>query len=41
MDDETRPALRGDIDWTVLAPLLAQVVLTHVTVGVVRRLFPA
>jgi predicted MFS family arabinose efflux permease len=36
MDDETRPAGARDIDWTLLAPLLAQVVMTHVAVGVAR-----
>ena len=34
----TKPAspARGDIDWTVLAPLLVHVVVMHVVVGVVR-----
>src|SRR3954468_13766796 len=40
MDDETRPApppaTTRDIDWSVLAPLLAHVVITHAVVGVVR-----
>jgi MFS family permease len=36
MDDETRLPTRGDVDWAVLAPLLAHVVITHVVVGVVR-----
>jgi predicted MFS family arabinose efflux permease len=36
MDDETRPAVAGDVDWTVLAPLLAHVIITHVVVGLVR-----
>ena len=36
MDDETRPAGARDIDWPLLAPVLAQVALTHVAVGVMR-----
>src|SRR5215212_7174769 len=36
MDDETRPAVAGDVDWKLLAPLLAHVVITHMVVGVVR-----
>ena len=36
MDNETRPAVTRDVDWTVLAPLLAHVIITHVVVGVVR-----
>jgi len=34
MDDEARPA--RDVDWSLLAPLLAHVVITHMVVGVVR-----
>jgi predicted MFS family arabinose efflux permease len=36
MDDETRPAVAGDVDWKLLAPLLAHVIITHTVVGVVR-----
>jgi predicted MFS family arabinose efflux permease len=36
MDDETRPAVAGDVDWKLLAPLLAHVIITHMVVGVVR-----
>jgi predicted MFS family arabinose efflux permease len=36
MDDETRPEATSDVDWTLLTPLLAHVVITHVVVGVVR-----
>jgi predicted MFS family arabinose efflux permease len=36
MDDVTRPGGAREIDWALLVPLLAQVVATHVAVGVVR-----
>jgi predicted MFS family arabinose efflux permease len=36
MDDETRPAGVGDVDWPLLVRLLAHVVITHTVVGVVR-----
>src|SRR5947208_5490702 len=34
MTDESRPA--RDVDWAILTPLLAHVVITHVVVGIVR-----
>ena len=36
MTEELRLAGRRDIDWTLLAPLLAHVIVTHVAVLVVR-----
>ena len=36
MAQEFRPGGSGDIDWRLLAPLLAHVVITHVVMGVVR-----
>ena len=36
MTEELRLAGRRDIDWTLLAPLLAHVVVTHMAVMVVR-----
>src|SRR5262245_21395723 len=36
MLEESRPTVAPDIDWTVLAPLIDHVVLTHTVIGVVR-----
>jgi predicted MFS family arabinose efflux permease len=36
MDDETRHGTMSDVDWALLGPLLAHVVITHLVVGVVR-----
>ena len=36
MTEQPRPAGRPDIDWTLLAPLLAHVIVTHVVVMVAR-----
>ena len=36
MTEQSRPAGRPDLDWTLLAPLLAHVIVTHVVVLVVR-----
>jgi predicted MFS family arabinose efflux permease len=36
MDDETRRGSASDVDWALLGPLLAHVVITHLVVGVVR-----
>ena len=36
MTEELRLAGRRDIDWTLLAPLLAHIAVTHVAVMVVR-----
>ena len=36
MAEEFRPARSGDLDWTLLAPLLAHVIFIHIVVGVVR-----
>src|SRR5262245_1567332 len=36
MTEQSRPAGRPDLDWTLLAPLLAHVIVTHAMVLVVR-----
>jgi MFS family permease len=36
MAEESRPAGRGDLNWALLAPLLAHVAFTHIAVGIVR-----
>ena len=36
MPEETHPAAAPDIDWTILAPLIAHVVFTQAIVVVVR-----
>src|SRR5205823_11517437 len=36
MDDETRRGGASDVDWMLLGPLLAHVVITHLVVGLVR-----
>lgn len=36
MAEVSRPASSGELDWTLLAPLLAHVAFTHIVVGVVR-----
>src|SRR5262245_62243611 len=36
MTEQSRPAGRPDLDWTLLAPLLAHVIVTHVAVLVIR-----
>src|SRR5258706_1279340 len=35
-DSTARPADRGAIDWSLLAPLLAHSVITHIAIGIVR-----
>src|SRR5436853_7875630 len=36
MSEESRLPVAPDIDWTLLAPLIAHVVFTHTVIGVVR-----